>query len=164
VFFYQWSISARILHVKHIRARSCIPFTWLTGCFPLKINRPTFFLTEMASQYKSTQPIKNISMTIHPQMALKRLRQCAITRLEKIRNRREILSPASRRFLLWFILRPCRWRRHVPPKCRLTSNGLLGIVSRKMKFFLSPYSLSLTWIWTGTLRMGARPFTALVIW
>jgi hypothetical protein len=30
-----------------------------------------------------------------------------------------------------------RWRRHVPPKRRLTLNGLHGVISQKMIFFIT---------------------------
>jgi hypothetical protein len=43
----------------------------------------------------------------------------------------------SRRFLAWLIFRPWRWRRYVPPKRRLTFNGLHGVVSQKMVLFIS---------------------------
>jgi hypothetical protein len=36
-------------------------------------------------------------------------------------------------FLAWLISRPSRWRRHVPPKRRLTINGLHGVISRKIE-------------------------------
>jgi hypothetical protein len=35
-------------------------------------------------------------------------------------------------FPAWLILRPWRWRRYVPPKCRLTLNGLHGVIFQKM--------------------------------
>jgi hypothetical protein len=35
-------------------------------------------------------------------------------------------------FLSWFILRPWRWRRYVPPKRRLTFNRLHGVISQKV--------------------------------
>jgi hypothetical protein len=34
-------------------------------------------------------------------------------------------------FFAWLVLRPKRWRRHVPLKCRLTFNGLHGGVSHR---------------------------------
>jgi hypothetical protein len=40
----------------------------------------------------------------------------------------------SRWFLAW--LRPWRWRRHIPPKRRLTSNGLHGVISQKTELFM----------------------------
>jgi hypothetical protein len=40
---------------------------------------------------------------------------------------------ASCWFLAWFILQPWRWRRHVPPKLRLTFNGLQGVVFQKIE-------------------------------
>jgi hypothetical protein len=36
----------------------------------------------------------------------------------------------------WFIRRPWRWKRYVPPKPRLTFNGLHGVISRKIEFFI----------------------------
>jgi hypothetical protein len=39
--------------------------------------------------------------------------------------------------LLGFILRPWRWRRHVPPKCHLTFKGLHSIISQKIKLFIT---------------------------
>jgi hypothetical protein len=36
---------------------------------------------------------------------------------------------ASLSFLAYLILRPWRWRRHVPPKHRLTFNGIHGFIS-----------------------------------
>jgi hypothetical protein len=41
------------------------------------------------------------------------------------------------RLLAWIILRPWRWRRHVPPKRRLTFNGLHGVMSQKIGLFLT---------------------------
>jgi hypothetical protein len=45
------------------------------------------------------------------------------------------LLPDSRCFLVWFILRPWRWRKHVPPKRRLTFNRLHSIISDKTELF-----------------------------
>jgi hypothetical protein len=39
------------------------------------------------------------------------------------------------RFLLSLCFRPWRWKRYVPPKRRLTLNGLRGVVSKKMVLF-----------------------------
>jgi hypothetical protein len=44
-----------------------------------------------------------------------------------------VLLPASRWCRAWLILRPWRWRLHVPPKHRLTFNGLHGVISQKAK-------------------------------
>jgi hypothetical protein len=43
----------------------------------------------------------------------------------------------SRWFLARLILRPRRWRRYVPPKRRLTFNGLHGVISQKIVLFSS---------------------------
>jgi hypothetical protein len=45
------------------------------------------------------------------------------------------LLPASCWFLVWLILRPWRWRRHVPPKRLLTFNRLHGVVSQRIELF-----------------------------
>jgi hypothetical protein len=43
----------------------------------------------------------------------------------------------SRLYLARLILRPWRLRRYVPPKCRLTFNGLHGVISQKLALFES---------------------------
>jgi hypothetical protein len=47
-------------------------------------------------------------------------------RINRARNPawKQIARTASRWFLVWLILRPCRWRRHVLSKRQLTFNGL----------------------------------------
>jgi hypothetical protein len=49
----------------------------------------------------------------------------------------------NREFLAWLILRPWRCRRYVPPKRRLTFDGLHGVISQKTE-------LSTTWEWIET--------------
>jgi hypothetical protein len=49
-------------------------------------------------------------------------------------NRLRLLR-ASRSFLAWIILLPWRERWHVPPKRRLTFNGLHGVMSQKIELF-----------------------------
>jgi hypothetical protein len=39
----------------------------------------------------------------------------------------------SRWFFAWLILRPCRYRRNIPPKHLLTFNSLHGIISQKIQ-------------------------------
>jgi hypothetical protein len=46
----------------------------------------------------------------------------------------------SRGFLVSLMLRPWRWRRHVPQKGRLTLNGLHGAVSQNIRHLLDPLS------------------------
>jgi hypothetical protein len=73
----------------------------------------------------------------------------------------------------WFLaefLRPWRWRRYVPPKLRLTLNGLHSVVSQKMVPFITtvvktsnptasyPESDSLHWIWR--LKLSSVSFIA----
>jgi hypothetical protein len=41
-------------------------------------------------------------------------------------------------FFAWLIPRPWRWRRHVPPKRRLTFNGPHGVVSHNMELSTKP--------------------------
>jgi hypothetical protein len=53
------------------------------------------------------------------------------TRLQQL-----CLLPASCWFLVRLILRPWRWRRHVPPKHRLIFNGLHDVISQKIEFFI----------------------------
>jgi hypothetical protein len=43
------------------------------------------------------------------------------------------LQPA----LCCFVLRPWRWRRHVPPKSQLIFNGLRGVISQKIEFIVA---------------------------
>jgi hypothetical protein len=45
--------------------------------------------------------------------------------------------PASRRFLAWLILLPCRWRRHVSSELRLNFNGLHGIIPQNIGLFIT---------------------------
>jgi hypothetical protein len=51
-------------------------------------------------------------------------------RISQARNQRE-----ARSYLL--ILRPWRWRWHVPPKRRLTFNWLHGVISQKRELFIT---------------------------
>jgi hypothetical protein len=46
-------------------------------------------------------------------------------------------------FLLSLFFRPWRWRRYVPPKHRLTLNGLHGVISQKTVLFNGKVNLSL---------------------
>jgi hypothetical protein len=41
-------------------------------------------------------------------------------------------------FLARLIFRPWRWWRYVPPKRRLTFNGLHGVISQKIVLFITP--------------------------
>jgi hypothetical protein len=44
---------------------------------------------------------------------------------------------ASCWFLAWLNLRPWRRRRYVPPRRRVTFNGLHGVISQKTEFFIT---------------------------
>jgi hypothetical protein len=60
------------------------------------------------------------------------------------------------------ILRPWRWRRYIPPKRRLTFNGLHCIISQKIGLFIntavrtSNPELNLLWIVSGVSTTGAE--------
>jgi hypothetical protein len=52
------------------------------------------------------------------------------------RNQREsMLQACHAGFLLSLFFRPWRWRRYIPPKRRLTLNGLHGAISQRMVLF-----------------------------
>jgi hypothetical protein len=52
---------------------------------------------------------------------------------------------ASGMFLVWLILRYWRWVWHIPPKRRLTSNGIYGITSQKIRLLISLLSPRSCW-------------------
>jgi hypothetical protein len=47
------------------------------------------------------------------------------------------LPPVYTLFLVPLIFRPWRWRRHVPPKRRLSFNGLYGFISQKVELLVT---------------------------
>jgi hypothetical protein len=47
------------------------------------------------------------------------------------------LLTSSCLFLVSFILRPRKWKRHVPPKSRLTFNGRHVVISQKIDVFIT---------------------------
>jgi hypothetical protein len=47
----------------------------------------------------------------------------------------EVLTAVVMKSMIFWDITPCRWRRYVPPKSRLTFNGLHGVISQKMVFF-----------------------------
>jgi hypothetical protein len=53
-------------------------------------------------------------------------------RISPARTSQARLLPAS----YWFLFRPWRWRRHVPPKSQLNFNGLYGVVTHNIELFL----------------------------
>jgi hypothetical protein len=57
-------------------------------------------------------------------------------------------------FLVSLILRPWIWKRHVPPKHRLTFNRLYSIISQKIELFSSRASLRNTVV-LGTLTLDS---------
>jgi hypothetical protein len=54
-------------------------------------------------------------------------------RISEARNQREAVSKQSS---TWLIPRPWRWRWHVPPKRRLTFNGLHGVIPQKIRLLM----------------------------
>jgi hypothetical protein len=51
---------------------------------------------------------------------------------------KEMVSKVFARLVLaWIIFRPWRWGRHIPPKHRLTFNGLNGAKSQKIEHFIT---------------------------
>jgi hypothetical protein len=76
---------------------------------------------------------------------LKVNRRCGGTRQLNVKGRRisqarKYLLPASSWFLAWLYLRPWRLKWHVPPKRRLTFNGLHGVISQKTGLFKATQS------------------------
>jgi hypothetical protein len=55
------------------------------------------------------------------------------------------LIPDSRWFLAWLILRPWKWRRHVPQKHLLTFNGLHGFTFQKTELLKKMHYFSHFW-------------------
>jgi hypothetical protein len=55
-------------------------------------------------------------------------------RISHVRNLHERV--ASRTLLPWLILRPCRWRQHIPLKRPLICNGLNGVISQKIELLV----------------------------
>jgi hypothetical protein len=55
-------------------------------------------------------------------------------------GKRLCLARASWSSLVWLTPEPWSWRRHFPPKCLLTFNGLLGNISLRMEMFCSHIS------------------------
>jgi hypothetical protein len=48
----------------------------------------------------------------------------------------DVTKNSACHLIAWLILRHWWWRRHVPPKRRLTFNGLQGVISQTMEFSL----------------------------
>jgi hypothetical protein len=79
-------------------------------------------------------------------------------RISWVRNQPESMwqaEPRSRWFLAQIIIRPWIWRRYLPPKRRLTFNGLHGIISQMIALFkqLSVYLSRRSLCWK-PLRSG----------
>jgi hypothetical protein len=71
------------------------------------------------------------------------------------------LLPASCWFLSLSILRPWRWRRHVPPKLWLNFNRLHSVISQRIEFF----NINCPWFAaTGSLLCCHKKLTCSEIW
>jgi hypothetical protein len=55
--------------------------------------------------------------------------------LQNKRLSQTVLATASRWFLAWLIIRPWRWKLHVPPKLWLTFKWLHCVLSEKIELF-----------------------------
>jgi hypothetical protein len=73
-----------------------------------------------------------------------------------LKNKPSMTRQSSALFATWyiirFVLRPWRWRRHVPPKCRLIFNGLHDVISQK------------TQLWNEMVKDGAESFRYPIFW
>jgi hypothetical protein len=59
---------------------------------------------------------------------------CILMKVNRHLEGQLFLLPASCWFLAWLIVQPCRIRRHVSPKHRLTFSGIHGVTSWKSIF------------------------------
>jgi hypothetical protein len=64
------------------------------------------------------------------------------------------LVPVSRWFLACLMLLLWRWRRYVPPKCRLTFNGLHGVMFQKTELLRTTRGLISLWLYKEKTRYG----------
>jgi hypothetical protein len=87
-------------------------FWAITSCSPLKIN------WRFRGTYRLHLQVWRINQATY---------QCGTSACHLI----------SHWFLSWVIFRPCRCRRNIPPKRRLTSNILHGVIFDKIKFLHS---------------------------
>jgi hypothetical protein len=124
-------------HMARHRVSKLI-FWDLTPCNLLKADRrferslATCFTPVSCLPYSSTL---NTKMICSSETSTTR---CCIAGDGSLHNQRceLFLLSASRWFLVWLILRHWRQRRHIPPICRLTFNGLHGAISKKTELFI----------------------------
>jgi hypothetical protein len=64
-------------------------------------------------------------------------RQLQGQKISQARNQREVSSTFYLLHAAWLILRHWRWRWHIPPKSRLTFNGLCGVISQRIELFIN---------------------------
>jgi hypothetical protein len=56
--------------------------------------------------------------------------------LQGLKVSQTMTTAASCWFLAWLTFQPWKWRRHVPPKCRLTFTGLHDDMFHEIQFFM----------------------------
>jgi hypothetical protein len=94
---------------------------------PMVMKSSIFFDITPCSQLKVN---RRFGRTCRPHLQGRRMSQA------RIQPENSAYHLLSLWFLAWLILRSRRWRRHVPPKCRLTFNGLHGVISQKRELFV----------------------------
>jgi hypothetical protein len=98
-------------------------------------------LTILGEEYKLWSYFLSLKSKYSPQHLLLELLQsifpCRVTAqvLHPHKTTGHACHPLSRWFLARLILRPWRWRRHVPQKRRLTFKGLHGVISQNIELF-----------------------------
>jgi hypothetical protein len=114
--------------------------------FIIRLNNKIYWVENVYLNTHTTNPRLKSSVfwDVTPCSPLKTNRRfCGTCRLQFqgqriIGQARLYLLPASVWFLSWLIiLRPWRWRRHVPPKRQLNFNGLHGVISHKTELFIA---------------------------
>jgi hypothetical protein len=114
-----------------------------------------FTYSNMQSSFFQTNVLSYVRFEVLTAVVMKSstfsdIKQCSPLKINRrlggtcrlhLQNRRISLCLAR------FILLPWRWRRHLPPKSRMTFNGLHGVISWKIKLFkcfVMPLSLITT--------------------
>jgi hypothetical protein len=99
----------------------------------------------------STACVRKVGVTVNPLSATVILLECLsdveFRRCQYIRDseacavsKNKTRDRACHLLSRWFLsrlIRPWRWRRYVPPKCRLTFSGLHGVISQKTVLFIT---------------------------
>jgi hypothetical protein len=113
-------------------------------CSPLKINRrfggkSLFHLQSRIINQDEAGSNQNVAIMMKTAILGD---VCSLSRVQELL----CLLPPSRCLLDWLILLPWRWRRYIPPKRRLTSNGLHVVISQKVLLLCRQNTILLTWI------------------